>query len=69
MLHGTDDSTVRIQGSDHFVKLVHETQPDAVVRYDRVPGQDHAFDLDEKAWESLRPAALDFVVQSWLGEY
>ncbi|KAF4996139.1 hypothetical protein FDECE_12563 [Fusarium decemcellulare] len=68
LMHGDDDSTVPIRGSDKFVNLVREKLPQTEVRYDVVPGQDHAFDFDEKTWESFADDALEFVTQAWLAK-
>ncbi|RFN51443.1 hypothetical protein FIE12Z_4280 [Fusarium flagelliforme] len=66
IMHGDDDSTVHIRASDKFVKLVGEKLPETSVRYDVVPGEDHAFDFDEKRWESFEAEALDFATKAWL---
>lgn len=65
-MHGDDDSTVPVRGSDKFVKLVGDKLPQTSVRYDVVPGEDHGFDFDEKRWESFEAEALSFVSEPWL---
>lgn len=65
-MHGDDDSTVPIRGSDAFVKLVREKLPGTEVRYDVVEGADHGFEYDWKRWESFSEEALGFVVDGWL---
>ncbi|KPM39379.1 hypothetical protein AK830_g7210 [Neonectria ditissima] len=68
LMHGDDDSTVPIRGSHEFVRILQEKLPETTLRFDICPGQDHAFDYDEKKWEPLAPAALSFVRDGWLGQ-
>ncbi|KAF7561231.1 hypothetical protein G7046_g2934 [Stylonectria norvegica] len=66
LMHGDDDSVVLIRASYKFVELLKMKLPDTVVRFDIVPGQDHAFDIAESTWESFRAEALGFVTKQWL---
>jgi fermentation-respiration switch protein FrsA (DUF1100 family) len=65
-MHGDDDSTVPIRGSQKFVDLVAKKLPATSVRYDPVKGEDHGFEFDEKRWESFADEALAFVRDAWL---
>lgn len=67
-MHGDDDATVPIRGTYKFINLVREKLPQTILRFDVCPGQDHAFDFDESAWESFASEALDFVTKGWLVE-
>ena len=65
-MHGDDDTAVPSRTSDKLAEVVRETQPQTTLRYDLVPGQDHAFDLDESTWASFYTEAMDFVKVGWL---
>ena len=65
-MHGTDDSTVRVNGSDTFVELVRRILPKTEVKYDAVPGEDHGFDFDEARWAEIQPDVLNFINEGWL---
>ncbi|KAI9705224.1 MAG: hypothetical protein M1820_005371 [Bogoriella megaspora] len=66
LMHGDDDATVPIRGSDKFVDLVTQKLPGTTIRYDVVKGQDHAFDVDDSTWASFADSALEFVAAAWL---
>ncbi|KAF4437913.1 hypothetical protein F53441_12919 [Fusarium austroafricanum] len=68
IMHGDDDSTVPIRGSQNFVDLVAKNSPETTVRFDVVPGEDHGFDFDMKRWESFADEAIGFVRDAWLAE-
>ncbi len=65
-MHGDDDSVVPLRNSDRFAEIVNESQPQTTLRYDVVPGQDHAFDLIAETWQDFRQEALGFVKDGWL---
>ncbi|KAM0555890.1 hypothetical protein ACHAPJ_006292 [Fusarium lateritium] len=68
IMHGDEDSTVPVRGSQKFVDLVAKKLPETTVRYDVVPGEDHGFEFDEKRWDSFADEALGFVKDAWLIE-
>ncbi|VUC20524.1 unnamed protein product [Clonostachys rosea] len=66
LMHGDDDTVVHIRTSHLFSKVLQETQPQTTLRYDVVPGRDHAFDVDMETWEDIYPSAMDFLRSGWL---
>ena len=66
IMHGNDDSTVPVRGSDKFVQHLRQSLPGVSVRYDVVSGQDHGFDFNEENWDSIERDALKFVGEAWL---
>ena len=65
-MHGDDDSVIPVRNSDRFAQLIKEGQPQTTLRYDMVPGEDHAFDMDASTWASIYEDARDFVRKGWL---
>jgi hypothetical protein len=65
-MHGDQDVTVPINGSNDFAALVAQRLPKTSLRYDIARGQDHLFDTDVNNWSTFKQQALDFVISGWL---
>ncbi|CAM1503499.1 Fc.00g010900.m01.CDS01 [Cosmosporella sp. VM-42] len=66
IMHGDEDTAVPIRGSQKFAQILNEKLPETSLRLDVCPGHDHAFDCDDKNWESFATAAMSFVADEWL---
>ncbi|KAF4983800.1 hypothetical protein FZEAL_884 [Fusarium zealandicum] len=66
LMHGDDDSAVPVRGSKKFADILRKKSPQTNLRFDLVPGHDHAFEYDEKNWGSFAPEAIKFVTDAWL---
>ena len=67
LMQGDNDTTTHVRCAYRFVDELYVKLPEVSLRFDVVPGQDHAFDFNEETWASFSEDALGFVVEAWLG--
>ena len=67
ILHGRDDRTVPVSGSEKFVKELKKVIPECPVRLDVRAGGEHGFDCDATMEEEWLKEDVEFITRYWLG--